>query len=267
MKEILINDARELVDVINGFSNGFIFRGQANASWPLTSSLERMLEPVWNNDDFDFKKFEDFTLKRFLGKFHLYSSDAINPASKLEALALMQHYGAPTRLVDFTESPYLALYFAMETYNPLAGNDFAVYAVNGTALMKRSLQKLKEFDNKFNHDLISLEDNKDSIFDEIIDRFTFELLWISEPKIINRRLDLQAGTFLTSINRRSKIEDAIRNPIYSDIEITKFRIPSALYENVYALLRQANITSKSIYADLEGLGRSVRMELAAYART
>ena len=39
--------------------------------------------------------------------------------------------------------------------------------------------------------------------------------------------------------------------------MTKYRIPSALYENVYALLRQANITSKSIYGDLEGLGRFV----------
>jgi hypothetical protein len=178
----------------------------------------------------------------------------------------MQHYGAPTRLVDFTESPYLALYFAMETYNPLAGNDFALFAVDYTSLMKRSLEKLKEFDNKFSHDLASLEDNKDTIFDEIIDRFTLDLLWVSEPKIINRRLDLQAGTFLTSINRRTKIEDAIQNPIYSDIEMTKYRVSSSLYENVYALLRQANITSKSIYGDLEGLGRSVRMELAAYAR-
>jgi len=266
MKEVLIKDPRELVEVVNGFSNGYVFRGQANASWPLTSSLERMLEPVWDTDGFDFKKFEDFTLKRFMGKCHLYSSDAINPASKLEALALMQHYGAPTRLVDFTESPYLALYFAMETYNPLAKHEFALYAVDCTSLMKRSLEKLKDFDNKFSYDLRSLEDNKDSIFDDIIDRFTLELLWVSEPKVMNRRLDLQAGTFLTSINRRTRIEDAINNPIYSDVAMVKYVIPSSMYENVYALLRQANITSKSIYGDLEGLGRSVRMELAAYAR-
>lgn len=266
MKEVAINDSREMVEIVNGFPNGFVFRGQANASWPLTSSLERMLEPVWDKAGFDFKKFEDFTLKRFMGKFHLYSSDSINPASKLEALALMQHYGAPTRLVDFTESPYLALYFAMETYNPLAGNDFALYAVDCTSLMKRSLEKLKDFDNEFSHDLRSLEDEKDSVFDKIIDRFTLDLLWVSEPKVINRRLDLQAGTFLTSINRRTRIEDAVNNPIYSDVAMTKYTIPCSLYENVYALLRQANITSKSIYGDLEGLGRAVRMELAAYAR-
>ncbi|MBK1830668.1 FRG domain-containing protein [Verrucomicrobiaceae bacterium R5-34] len=266
MNEVIIESPDQLIETINQFPNGFVFRGQSNSTWPLTSSLERILEPVWNEENFDFKQYEDFTLKRFMGKFHLYSSDPLNPASKLETLALMQHYGAPTRLVDFTESPYLALYFAMESFNPLAGNNFSLFAVDCTSLMKKSLERLKAFDTKFNHDLASLEDEKDSIFDEIIDRFSLDLLWISEPKVINRRLDLQAGTFLTSINRSARIEDAMKNPIYDGVSMTKYTIPQKFYESVYALLRKVNITSKSIYGDLEGLGRSVRMELAAYAR-
>jgi hypothetical protein len=154
----------------------------------------------------------------------------------------------------------------LESYNPLDGKNFALYAVDSTALMKRSLEKIKEFDHTFNHDLRSFEDSKDEVFDEIIDRFVFSLLWISEPKVINRRLDLQAGTFMTSMDRQVRIEDAISNSIYSDVEMTKYCISRGLYDNVYALLRQANISSKSIYGDLEGLGRSVRMELAAYTR-
>jgi hypothetical protein len=71
---------------------------------------------------------------------------------------------------------------------------------------------------------------------------------------------------MTSMDRQVRIEDAISNSIYSDVEMTKYCISRGLYDNVYALLRQANISSKSIYGDLEGLGRSVRMELAAYTR-
>lgn len=266
MKEIRLETPEELILAINGLSNGYVFRGQSDASWPLTSSLERILDPVWDQPGFNFKKFEDYTLKLFSGKFHLYADHAISLSSKLEQLALMQHYGAPTRLVDFTQSPYLALYFAMEAYSPLSKKDFALYAVDATALMKCSLKQLQNFDNKFKLDINTLEDEKDSVFDEVIDRYAHELLWISEPKVINRRLDLQAGTFLVSINRGTKLEAAICNPIYKDVDITKYVIPSTLYETVYVLLRKANITSKSVYGDLEGLGRSVRMELMAYAR-
>lgn len=266
MKEISIKTPEYLIHTLNSFSNGYVFRGQSDSSWPLTSSLERILNPVWDEADFNFKKFEDYTLKQFSGKFHLYADYSINPGSKLEQLALMQHYGAPTRLVDFTQSPYLALYFAMESYNPLSKKDFALYAVDATALMKCSLKGLQNFDNKFTLDLNTLEDEKDRVFDEIIDRFSIDLLWVSEPKVINRRLDLQAGTFLVSINRGTKLESAISNPIYKDVDIVKYIIPATLYESVYVLLRKANITSKSVYGDLEGLGRSVRMELVAYAR-
>lgn len=266
MNEILINKPEDLIKTINDLTNGFVFRGQSDASWALTSSLERILEPVWDESDFDFKKFEDFSINQFSGKFHLYADYAISLESKFEKLALMQHYGAPTRLVDFTQSPYLALYFALESYNPLAKKDFSLYAIDGTALMRCSLEALKKFDNTFKYDLNSLEYAKDQIFDEIVDRFKVDSLWLSEPKIINKRLDRQAGTFLVSIDRSKRIEDAISNPIYKSVSITKYIIDSSLYESVYVLLRKASITSKSVYGDLEGLGRSVRMELVAYAR-
>lgn len=266
MKEVELTDSRQLVEIINDAPNGYVFRGQADASWSLASSLERLLEHVWSNEDFDIKKYEDYTFRRFVGKYRLYSKDAISPASKLETLSLMQHHGVPTRLLDFTESPYLALYFAMESYNPFKGNDFALYAIDCTALMKHSLLMLRESDGSFKHDLASLEDDKDAVFDDVVERTTLDLLWITEPKMMNRRLDLQSGTFITSINTRVKIEDAIMNPKYAGVEMTKYRMPSQMYEHVYALLRQANVTSKSIYGDLDGLGRSIRMELAAYAR-
>lgn len=266
MKEIKICNPDELIRALNQHSNGFVYRGQSDASWPLTSSLERILEPVWEQPGFNFKKFEDFTIKMFSGKFHLYSDILISPRSKLEEIALMQHYGAPTRLVDFTQSPYLALYFSLESYNPLSNKDFAFYAFDATALMKRSLEELRKFDNKFDLSLATLEDHKDKIFDDVVDRYAHNLLWISEPKVINRRLDLQSGTFLISINRGTKIEDALQNPVYAGVDLIKYIVPAELYESAYVLLRKANITSKSVYGDLEGLGRSVRMELVCYAR-
>lgn len=265
MNEVTITNPNELVEMLNKHSNNFIFRGQSDAGWALTSSLERLLAGRWNDDAFDIKKYEDFSLKRFFSKSHLYSDLSSKPESKFEQLALMQHYGTPTRLVDFTESPYLALYFSLETYLPSLGKDFALYAIDYSAIMEKSIEKIRQLDNQFREDRTSLDDNKDEVFDQIVDRFSFDLLWISEPRRMNKRLDLQSGTFLTSINRMATIEQAIANPIYSGAEITKYIISGQLYENAYALLRNANITSKSVYGDLSGLGHSVRMELLAYS--
>jgi hypothetical protein len=264
MNEVTLSTPEELVEALNKHPNNFIFRGQSDARWGLTSSLERLLEGRWNEDAFDIKKYEDFSLKRFFSKSHLYSDHSSKPESKFEQLSLMQHFGTPTRLVDFTESPYFALYFALETYAPSLEKDFALYALDYSAMMEISIEKIQQLDNQFKEDRTSLDDKKDEVFDEIVDRFSFDLLWISEPRRMNKRLDLQAGTFLTSINRMAPIEQAIANPIYAEVEITKYIISSKLYETAYALLRKANITSKSVYGDLAGLGSSVRMELQAY---
>lgn len=266
MKEVSISTPEELVQTLNKHLNHYIFRGQSNADWKLTSSLERLLEGRWNEDSFNIEKYETYSLKQFSSKSHLYSDHSAIPKSKFEQLSLMQHFGTPTRLLDFTQSPYLALYFALEYYSPAQGNDFAVYAIDYSAIMERSIKKIRELDNQFTYDRITHDDNKDRVFDDIVDQFSFDLLWISEPRRMNKRLDLQAGTFLTSIDRNAPIEKAMANPLYADVDATKYRISSQLYDNAYVLLRNANITSKSVYGDLLGLGHSVRMELQYYAK-
>lgn len=49
--------------------------------------------------------------------------------SNLEWLALMRHYGVPTRFVDFSESPFVSLYFASLDEAKSEGSDFAIWAV------------------------------------------------------------------------------------------------------------------------------------------
>ena len=43
MKTINIDDTQQLIDLINSLPNHYIYRGQANAEWSLTSSLERIV--------------------------------------------------------------------------------------------------------------------------------------------------------------------------------------------------------------------------------
>ena len=211
------------------------------------------------------QKLEDFALQQFRSKFHLYDHENSHPSSKLAWLSVMQHYGVPTRLLDFTESPYVALYFALESYTHHLERDIALFALDYSAVLQKSIDYIKSKDSGFNETRATVFDKQDQIFDSVVDRFCYDIAWIAEPQILNARIDRQGGSFLLSGNRSLQIESVLALPLYSDVTFKKLVIPSQLVPNVYALLRKMNITSKSLYGDLEGLARSIRMQLQLYA--
>ncbi len=117
----------------------------------------------------------------------------------------MQHYGVPTRLLDFTESPFVALYFSLEAFNLNSKDDLAVFAIDYRALMDQSISVLIAKDSAFRETRQTLYDKQDKVFDEIVDRFSYDIAWTAEPKQLNARLDRQAGSFLVSGNRGMRI--------------------------------------------------------------
>lgn len=263
MNSVEVESVAALVELINELPNNYFFRGQADASWHLQSSLERVIGSKWSADN--ARKFEDFSLKNFCSKFHLYDRENLQPSSKLAWLSIMQHYGAPTRLVDFTESPYVALYFALEASSPFQQRDMALYAIDYSAVMDRSIEHIRSKDSGFSETRATLFDRQDEVFDQVVDRFAYDIAWIGEPKLLNARLDRQAGSFLLSGNRGLRIEDVLNSYLYSSVDIRKIVIKGSLVTGVFSLLRKMNITSKSLYGDLDGLARSIRMQMQIYA--
>lgn len=108
----------------------YIFRGQSDTSWGLTTSLERTqsrfvksLAPSVGD--------ERWALHEFKSKFHLYNDHAPGDADQFEWLAIMQHHGCPTRLLDFTWSIYVALHFAIAN----ATGPAAIWCLNDREIM------------------------------------------------------------------------------------------------------------------------------------
>lgn len=263
MKELRVDSTEQLITELNSLPNHFFYRGHPDADWKLQSSLERVIGTRWSAEF--ATKVEERSLDIFMTKFHLYDHENIQPSSKLSWLSLMQHYGVPTRLLDFTESPYLALYFALESYRPETKKDFAVIAIDYTAIMQKSIEEISRRQTGFNETRQSAYKNQDRVFDEIVDKYSHDIAWVAEPRQFNKRLDRQAGSFLLSGNRGRKIQETLTLPIYADVSMTKYRISYGLYQSTFALLRKMNLTSKSLYGDLGGLASSIRMELQVYS--
>jgi len=105
-----------LADFVSFISNecgerGWIFRGQSVASWGLVPGLyrERSQNVVEQKNR---SQLEQRLLSQFKREARPYLN--IEPVNDWEWLALAQHYGLPTRFLDWTQSPLVALYFALE---------------------------------------------------------------------------------------------------------------------------------------------------------
>ncbi|WP_236168482.1 FRG domain-containing protein [Pseudomonas atacamensis] len=120
--EVEINDFNGLVHVINQVMDkavekdiSFAWRGQVDASWALHSSLYRRMNITRGKTlpEADIEKAEGEILIE-LHRWGLHSSPHGGRLSVLKQLAMLQHYGAPTRLIDITFNAWVGVWFAVE---------------------------------------------------------------------------------------------------------------------------------------------------------
>lgn len=127
-------------DILAG--GGKIYRGQANAEWKLETSLHRS---GFVNDQPDLDVYSNIVVpfvheavEAWTGK----SWNLVDPQGLAEFLAFMQHNGFPTPLLDWSQSPYVAAYFAFEAIKPFGHQhgSVAIYSFNANGWAKRYTQ-------------------------------------------------------------------------------------------------------------------------------
>jgi len=126
----------------------WIFRGQSFDE-PLKSSFERALDsyriPYSDAPGIEDRMIRDFKRKYEGMDFEIVSKDTFY------CLSLMQHCGCPTRLLDWTYSPYVAAFFAVESMflgKKGRGRNAFIFCLNHEWLNRCARSQIKD-DNLF----------------------------------------------------------------------------------------------------------------------
>src|SRR5262249_12935652 len=140
-----------------------------------------------------------------------------------EWLALMQDHGAPTRLLDFTWSPYVAAFFALHN----ATGEGVIWACNPA-----EIEKMKQ-----------VEVDKRGGFRNSFLSGSGSFVWLGEPHAMNRRLIAQSGTFLVPGMLDKSIEEILKEYPNPKDTLIKFILPAdKIREKGMRELYRMNIT-------------------------
>jgi FRG domain len=237
------------------YSN-WAFRGHRKEQWPLASALSRYFR-AFRLDRRAWPQQEDRILRVFKRKAHQFLAQPPAPDDDFQWLALMQHHGAPTRLLDFTWSPYVAAFFALER----ATGDAAVWALNPADISAGGIRRSPK--SKARAIATSAMDPRlAGNFARYFLKGNREFIWLGEPEVMNRRLIAQSGTFVLPGALDRPMEEIARQYPDPKSMMAKFILPAAkIRETGLRELYRMNITYATLFPDLDGLARSLGYEL------
>lgn len=258
----------------------FIFRGQGNATYKLLPGvLRKVTNEVGlfgeNEGNITNYMYAGGSEKKILNSFIQEASCYINRIDyndHISSAELAQHYGVPTRFLDWTFNPLIALYFACIDNPDKDGEVYIVHALNYNGF--RSQNETKEVfyrSNKKNIETIynNLFNNKGLIKEQSMQ---YPLIYL--PKYIDGRMVAQSSVFMVWGNNTESFEDmidshccmklgenhSIINFNKTDMQYKffyKIKIRSSFKQFLFRQLDMLGINAKTVYPGLEGIGKSI----------
>jgi hypothetical protein len=240
----------ELNEAIESFSGSdpyrFLFRGHRQASWLLQPSIERICTVN------KVLRTERQLHGEFQSKAHLYSPNLPPLSDTLSWFAVMQHHDVPTRLLDWSYSAYVALYFAV--HQPSDEEHCVLWAIDHAILKEVSDEtSTVTFGVPYSEFLSEPERFKPSnaSFDA-----SFGLIVPVLPRFHVSRLSSQQGCFLLNVNYLITFENSLAVMMKDKTNwLHSFTFPSALRVEALKRLMQMNIHPASLFPDLGGLAQ------------
>jgi len=265
------------------FDSSWVFRGQENSKWDISTSMERDETLLERHH---FADFEAFSIEQ-IKAYEPHDECELSPVSDhFSWLALLQHHGCKTRLVDFTESIKVALYFAYREA-PKKDNDIAegaIWAIKQEALKTKIAAIINQpFPNAdidaesrklINHS-IEKSLSRDKAEDEEL------AILFGKPAEPNRRMLVQKGLFLAPLNLKRTFKTNLTDGLnlsgtYEPVprlesladlpsslfaeQVIKILLPKTFRKQLLHYLQEQGITEKILFPGIDGYSRNLNYE-------
>ncbi|MGA3023293.1 MAG: FRG domain-containing protein [Bryobacteraceae bacterium] len=259
----------------------FYYRGQSNDSWELRTTHERLFScisqyiptdppfPSYSQGNLASSpgaRIELLALRAFQARSTKFLSNLPATDDTLEWLAMMRHWGMPTRLMDVTTSPHVALYFALcdrlaisaATPQPTNATVWAIAHVPLRCLASRA---------------VNLPDHTDlsdpGLFHEHLIHSRKRIVAPVHPRTHNERLAAQQGTFLCVGDPDASFCENLLGcmpgtEVRDQAVLYKFVIDNAAAPEILGRLSTMNIHQASLYPDLQGYAGFIENSLLLF---
>jgi hypothetical protein len=229
---------------IRRFRSDFVYRGLPCTDWPLTTSLHRL---GGNRRDVEL---------HLLRNFRKYAQKQLRDNSEWNWLALAQHHGLPTRLLDWSYSPYVALHFVTE-FLEYYDCDGAVWCSNYVQAHRSLPRKLQTRLKQERSNAFTVEMMADAVPGlRALEKLSkSDFIVFLEPPSFDERIVNQYSLFsmMSSPDSQPDAWFAAHPQL-----LRRIVIPASLKWEVRDKLDQANITERVLYPGLDGLSRWLR---------
>jgi hypothetical protein len=219
---------------------------------------------------------ESYIMKQFQRRAHHYIKSPPDQSAGAEWLALIQHYGGPTRLLDFTHSFYVAAFFAVER----STTNSAIWCVNATRLDDLSIERRRdETLDDVRQKLVAIANS------HLADTVPSSRVIIVDPFRLHERAALQQGCYLFPCDVSKPFETNLYTglghslPVSADrleseallkvhddelsrYDVIKVEVPKLFNLDVLMDLRRMNISSATLFPGLDGYARSLNYHMS-----
>jgi len=238
---------QEYREDLGRFRNLFIYRGEPDASFVLSTSLRRnckekshVLEPPM---------LLNFT------KYAILEEPSIE-ASIWNQMILGQHHGLPTRLLDWTFSPIVALHFAMteSDLEDMDRRDSVVWRIDIHELHDMLPEKYRQIIKKYNTTVFSVDMLREvcSSVHQYDQDMKDQSMVIIEPPSLDPRIMNQYSFFSVIPDQMLNIESFLNE--HTDLT-ARYIIRKELRWRIRDMLDHLNITERIVYPGLDGLSK------------